>query len=235
MTDEELTRVLNALRYELGEEEEKDCTGPNRCPVCAALLVVFRSEVEAFYCLNALVSNKCPAYFAKDLGGARNGAALVSAVLKCVDYGLYQAIVEPDPISFEEIYVFPLLTSFFTCLPPLAEVLKVWDALFAVGPHYVVLLVVAHTLLYRDHIITKQGGGGGTALFSIQPRNLPKLQADVLLDTARQLTVPALLYDLITQHTFRTVTIPPDILQGDDDDDDRRRRRRPPDCSCSSA
>lgn len=81
------------------------------------------------------------------------------------------------------IYALPLILSLFACVPPLHELLRVWDVvgpppsmhscrpvqvltvtrwsmllfikLFAVGVHFVVVLAVAHTVLLREQLLQK--------------------------------------------------------------------------------
>ena len=37
--------------------------------------------------------------------------------------------------ELEALFAFPLLAAFFACAPPLSEVVRIWDALFALGAH----------------------------------------------------------------------------------------------------
>ncbi len=40
------------------------------------------------------------------------------------------------------------------CTPPLPEVLRLWDFLFAYGPHLNILCIVAQLMLIRNQILT---------------------------------------------------------------------------------
>ncbi|KAH8052797.1 hypothetical protein JL722_9931 [Aureococcus anophagefferens] len=56
------------------------------------------SELEAFWCLEALVAAKAPTYFTPNLGGAAAGACLVDRCLAVVDPELYARLTPPPPL-----------------------------------------------------------------------------------------------------------------------------------------
>ena len=71
--------------------------GPNRSSIAGVLLHALPSELEAFWCLEALVAAKAPTYFTPNLGGAAAGAALVDRCLAVVDPELYARLTPPPP------------------------------------------------------------------------------------------------------------------------------------------
>ncbi|KAJ8598386.1 hypothetical protein CTAYLR_002991 [Chrysophaeum taylorii] len=194
--DEQIARVLNALRHH--SDETTEISGANRCPVCATFLFVM-SELETFYSLLAL-RRRCPTYFATDLHGVCAGAQLVASCLAVVDKQLFdRLIINPNGDSklFEDLCAFPLLASFFSCAPPLKEVLALWDVLFAVGPHFAVFACLALCVSQRDRLLAARN-----PLTLLQQRNLPPLDARALAHKALDLVpaIPDPLYALVLQH-----------------------------------
>lgn len=199
---DQIVRVLNALRHHKNETSAA-ITGANRCPVCATLLFAMPSELEAFWTLDALASRHCPTYFSKDLHGARAGAALVFQCLKLVDPEV-AALVDPD--QFEQCCAFPLLASFFSCAPPLCEVVVVWDIAFAVGVHFFVVLCLALCVSMRSRLLAASSNGEAP-LALLQPRKLPPLDAKSLGCLALDLapSIPEPLFELVRAHPLKPI------------------------------
>ncbi|KAJ1462006.1 hypothetical protein M885DRAFT_557672 [Pelagophyceae sp. CCMP2097] len=233
VSDAAIARVLNALCHHIDggqhhidggqacAEELRDAAstfGANRCVLGATLLYAMPSELEAFWSLEAVVCRHCPQYFTPDLHGARLGAALAERCLGIVDAQLHRRIAEASDAAragadqsrgrkasaFSEFCAFPLLASFFACAPPLAEVVRIWDALFAGGAHLNVLICVAVAVSLRDELLAATSS---ELLLGLQPRRLPKLDARKLISIALELApvIPAPLYDLIVAHPFRRI------------------------------
>lgn len=198
--DEQMIRILNALRRLNGEVDD-DGHGPNRCPVCASFLYVMTSELEAFWSLHALATRYCPTYFACDLHGAHSGAVLVATCLQKLDLPLFEAIKDKGAPHLStktfEACIFPLLMSLFSCVKPLQQVVLIWDALFALGAHFAVLVCLARCISLRDKILQAKD-----PLLLFQPRNLPPLEASALITRAIAIApgIPHNLYDLVKQH-----------------------------------
>jgi len=55
-----------------------------------------------------------------------------------------------------EIFAFPIIMTLLASLKPLTEVLKVWDAIFAFGVHFNVVLYTTHLMLMRDKLLQEQ-------------------------------------------------------------------------------
>jgi len=98
---------------------------------------------------------------------------------------------------FEDLCAFPLLASFLTCAPPLNEVLRLWDLLFALGPHRIVILVTAIFLDRKDAVIH-----AADPLRLLQPRSLPKIDASSIVKRVMNILplIPPKLHDLIFRH-----------------------------------
>ena len=73
------------------------CGLVNGTSIAGVLLHALPSELEAFWCLEALVAAKAPTYFTPNLGGAAAGACLVDRCLAVVDPELYARLTPPPP------------------------------------------------------------------------------------------------------------------------------------------
>jgi cell cycle arrest protein BUB2 len=108
-------------------------------------------ELDAFTAFSALISKHCPRYVVSNLDGAHHGCSLVDRVLEAVDPELHQHI--NDKICRTEIFAFQFIITLLANMLPLHEVIKVWDAVFAFGVHFDVLMVSAHVMLLRDKLL----------------------------------------------------------------------------------
>lgn len=52
-----------------------------------------------------------------------------------------------------ELYAFPSVLTLCACTPPLPEVLRLWDFLFAYGPHLNIVCIAAQLVIHRDEIM----------------------------------------------------------------------------------
>ncbi|OWZ06022.1 hypothetical protein PHMEG_00021780, partial [Phytophthora megakarya] len=164
--EEKLVRLLNVFINELGsnpgEEKQEDgehARGGNLPSIryvqgmnvlCAPLLYVL-PEPDAYHTFCQLIVRHCPHYMAPQLKGVEKGCALVDKCLQTLDPDLYRHLSSRGISA--QIYALPLILSLFACVPPLHELLRVWDVLFAVGVHFVVVLAVAHTVLLREQLL----------------------------------------------------------------------------------
>ena len=155
-------------------QETTKAYGANRT-VIAAIFLTELSELETFWCLEVLARRHCPTYFSPTLHGAHTGAALVAACLKHLDSSYFA--------TFADRCAFPLTASFLACARPLAEVPKLWDLLFAMGPHFLIFIVVA---IFRSHQRL------GSAFVST---HLPDVSAAAVIPLA--LDIPAQLSDTL--------------------------------------
>ncbi|GLD96453.1 hypothetical protein PINS_up005136 [Pythium insidiosum] len=211
--EHKLVRLLNAFFNELHEDatEEEERTGAFEYiryvqginVLCAPLLYVM-PEAEAYFTFRHLILKHCPQYMAPRLGGVESGCILVDRCLEVIDPELYQHLSSRGITA--RIYALPLIISLFACVPPLQELLRVWDVLFAVGIHFVVVLAVAHTVLLRDQLLRKDMD----LMKILSSRFAPPLQSDQVVSVALQLLhrLPdTLLSEIsrVTHHPYQTV------------------------------
>lgn len=117
----------------------------------APFLYAARSETEAFVAFHALLTGHIPSYIQSTMAGVHHGLALVDKCLALVDPKLSEYLLSKGMKA--EIYAFPSVLTLCACTPPLPEVLRLWDFLFACGVGLNVLCVVAQVVLMRDSIL----------------------------------------------------------------------------------
>lgn len=120
--------------------------------LAAPFLYAARSEAEAFVAFYQLLTVECPGYIRGAMDGVHKGLALVDKVLAIIDPKLSMYLTTKNMSA--EIYAFPSVLTLCACTPPLPEVLKLWDFLFAYGPHLNILCIVAQLELIRNQILS---------------------------------------------------------------------------------
>ena len=119
--------------------------------LCGPFLYAARSEVEAFTGFEKLITQECPGYVRGSMEGVHKGVALVDQILNIVDPKLASHLLAHSMKA--EIFAFPSVLTFCACTPPLPEVLRLWDFLFAYGPHLNLLCIVSQLVLMRDQLL----------------------------------------------------------------------------------
>lgn len=119
--------------------------------MAAPFLYAAKSEVEAFAAFDRFITNECPGYVRGSMEGVHKGLALVDQILTIVDPKL--ALHMQSKGMMAEIYAFPSVLTLCACTPPLPEVLRLWDFLFAYGPHLNLLCIVSQLVLIRDQLL----------------------------------------------------------------------------------
>jgi len=119
--------------------------------LAAPFLYAARSEAEAFIGFHQLLTQELPGYIRGAMDGVHKGLALVDKVLAIVDPKLSLYLLSKSLSA--EIYAFPSVLTLCACTPPLPEVLRLWDFLFAYGPHINILCIVAQLVLIRTKIM----------------------------------------------------------------------------------
>lgn len=119
--------------------------------LAAPFLYAARSEAEAFIAFHRLLTKECPGYIRGAMDGVHRGLALVDKVLAIVDPKLHLYLVSKGLSA--EIYAFPSVLTLCACTPPLPEVLRLWDFLFAYGPHLNILCIVAQLIMMRTELL----------------------------------------------------------------------------------
>jgi cell cycle arrest protein BUB2 len=119
--------------------------------LAAPFLYAARSEAEAFVAFHQLLAKECPAYIRGAMDGVHRGLVLVDRVLGIVDTKLSLYLTSKGLSA--EIYAFPSVLTLCACTPPLPEVLRLWDFLFAYGPHLNILCIVAQLIMMRNELL----------------------------------------------------------------------------------
>ncbi|KAI5861833.1 TBC-domain-containing protein [Durotheca rogersii] len=163
--------------------------------LAAPFLYAARSEAEAFSAFYRLLTKECPGYIRGAMDGVHRGLALVDKVLAIVDPKLSHRLTSKGLSA--EIYAFPSVLTLCACTPPLPEVLKHWDFLFAYGPHLNIICIVAQLIMMRNELLS-----------SLSPnkllRSFPTLQAEVIKRTALAIIkmIPDDVYEEIVKHAL---------------------------------
>ncbi|KAF7545385.1 hypothetical protein G7Z17_g9204 [Cylindrodendrum hubeiense] len=139
--------------------------------LAAPFLYAARSEAEAFVAFHSLLTRECPGYIRGAMDGVHRGLALVDKVLAIVDPKLSLYLTAKGLSA--EIYAFPSVLTLCACTPPLPEVLRLWDFLFAYGPHLNIVCIVAQLTIMRSQIL--QSPSPNKVL-----RSFPQLNADLV-------------------------------------------------------
>lgn len=162
VTDASLTRLLNATAWRIHDEQTADppaafaqkytqstyLQGVN--VLSAPLLYASRSEAQAFALSNCLLTEHIPTYITPTMSGVHKGVDLIDRILSHMNPKLSTFLLSKSLPA--RIYAFPSVLTLCACTPPLPEVLKLWDFLFAFGVHLNVICVVAQLLLLKDKL-----------------------------------------------------------------------------------
>ncbi|CAG8957650.1 hypothetical protein HYFRA_00010517 [Hymenoscyphus fraxineus] len=120
--------------------------------LAAPFLYAARSEAEAFVAFHKFITIECPGYVRGAMDGVHKGLALVDKVLAIVDPKLSLYLIGKGMSA--EIYAFPSVLTLCACTPPLPQVLRLWDFLFAYGAHLNILCIVAQLVILRNSILS---------------------------------------------------------------------------------
>lgn len=120
--------------------------------LAAPFLYAARSEAEAFVAFHRFITVECPGYVRGAMDGVHKGLALVDKVLAIVDPKLSLYLIGKGMNA--ELYAFPSVLTHCACTPPLPEVLRLWDFLFAYGAHLNILCIVAQLVILRTSILS---------------------------------------------------------------------------------
>ncbi|RYO81380.1 hypothetical protein DL766_002815 [Monosporascus sp. MC13-8B] len=163
--------------------------------LAAPFLYAARSEAEAFVAFHRLLTRECPGYIRGAMDGVHRGLALVDKVLAIVDPKLSLYLTSKGLSA--EIYAFPSVLTLCACTPPLPEVLRLWDFLFAYGPHLNIPCIVAQLIMMRNELL---GSSSPNKLL----RSFPTLQADQIKRTALAIVkmIPDDVYAEIVTHAL---------------------------------
>ncbi|KAJ8660851.1 hypothetical protein O0I10_003495 [Lichtheimia ornata] len=163
--------------------------------VLAAPFLTVLPEMEAFYAFSRLLWHWCPLYVRSTLKGVHCGLKLVDMCLRTLDPELYGYLLGKGLSA--SMYAFPSVLTFSACTPPLSELLRLWDVMFAFGFHLNILFIISQLALVRDEIMA-------TSSPMKILRKLPSLKADAIipLALASHKKLPPNLFDLLVRHLY---------------------------------
>ncbi|TQS36100.1 hypothetical protein Golomagni_03459 [Golovinomyces magnicellulatus] len=161
--------------------------------LAAPFLYAARSEAEAFVIFHRFITLECPGYVRGTMDGVHRGLALVDEVLSIVDPKLSLYLTSKGMTA--ELYAFPSVLTFCACTPPLPEVLRLWDFLFAYGAHLNILCIVAQLVILRHSILVSPSP---TKIL----RSMPPLQSEIVKEVTLSLIrkIPDNIYADIVTH-----------------------------------
>ncbi|KAK2628151.1 hypothetical protein QTJ16_002797 [Diplocarpon rosae] len=161
--------------------------------LAAPFLYAARSEAEAFVAFHRFITNECPGYVRGAMDGVHKGLALVDKVLAIVDPKLSMYLIGKG--MHAELYAFPSVLTLCACTPPLPEVLRLWDFLFAYGAHLNILCIVAQLVILRTAILSSPSP---TKIL----RSFPPLKAETIKEVTLTLIkkIPDDVYAEIVSH-----------------------------------
>ncbi|RQM06973.1 hypothetical protein DH86_00000110, partial [Scytalidium sp. 3C] len=161
--------------------------------LAAPFLYAARSEAEAFVAFHCFITNEVPGYVRGAMDGVHKGLALVDKVLAIVDPKLSLYLIGKGMNA--ELYAFPSVLTLCACTPPLPEVLRLWDFLFAYGAHLNILCIVAQLVMLRETILSSPSP---TKVL----RSFPPLQAETIKQVTLTLIkmIPDDIYAEIVAH-----------------------------------
>jgi len=152
-----------------------------------------------FFSFSQLVKLYCPLYFNAGIEGAYAGLKLVDEILKVVDPELYSYLLSKNLKA--EVYAMPPVLSFSASTPPLDELLRLWDFLFAFGVHLNIISVVAQIVCMREELLASDKPNQ-----LLLYRTLPPLDANLIITVAVQLVrqLPEELYQQLVVHPVQS-------------------------------
>lgn len=148
--EEDMIRVLNAIAVDFGYVQ-----GMN---VLLGPFLYIMPELDSFFCLNTLLAQHCPKYVSKNIDGIHRACALFDQLLEILDPELRAHIMSKLPSL--SVFSMPYIMTLFANMQPLSEVLKLWDAIFAFGIHFVLFLLASHLMLMRDNLLLQHKSYG---------------------------------------------------------------------------
>lgn len=110
-----------------------------------------KGEIEAYAIFERLICKEVPGYFRGTLDGVHKGCELVGEILAVCDPKLAAYFAEKNWAP--GVYAFQHVLTLCASTPPLPEVLKLWDFLFASGPHMNLVCIVAQLVLIREQLL----------------------------------------------------------------------------------
>ena len=167
----------------------------------APLLYASRSEAQSYALLTCLLTVHIPIYLTPSLSGVHTGLALVDKVLSIINPTLSTHLLVTHNLP-AKIYAFPSVLTLCACTPPLPEVLKLWDFLFAFGTGLNVVAIVAQLLLLKDRLMAPDASPGKIL------RSFPPLDAKKVVEVSVWISgqLPEDVYEEVIRHGYAVPT-----------------------------
>ncbi|ORX62584.1 rab domain-containing cell division control protein, partial [Hesseltinella vesiculosa] len=187
VTEDMLIRVLNAFIWLKTSFPSGGITYVQGMNVLVAPFLMTMPEMDAFYAFSNFIWKFCPLYVQPNLKG------LLDRCLKILDPQLYYSLLNKGLSA--NMYALPSMLTFCACTPPLDELFKLWDAMFAFGIHLNILFIIAQLALIRSDLLS-----------SSSPmkllRKFPNLEAASIVKITRSCikNLPPELYDQLVRH-----------------------------------
>lgn len=178
-----LLRVLHAASTDHGYVQ-----GMN---VLLGPFLLVMPELDSYYCFHSLISRHIPRYVSKNLEGVHTGSVLTSKLLAVLDPALHKHIL----LKLHDVSVFSVrfILTLLANVKPLGQVTRLWDATFAFGAHFNLLVFVSYLMLLRDKLLAEASSYGVSCV--IQQGTL---DSDLLVKVALSL-VPFVPKDLFAE------------------------------------
>lgn len=163
--------------------------------IAAPFLYTCKTEPQAYALFETFLARDCPLYIRPTLEGVHTGLMLIDRCLAIIDPVLYDSL--RSKFLSAELYAFASVLTFSACTPPLAEVLVIWDFLFAYGPHLNILFVIAQLTLIRGQLLESKSP------ISLL-RSFPPLRGKEIIKLGISFValLPKGLYDLLKRHPY---------------------------------
>ncbi|KAL0222132.1 hypothetical protein RCL1_001986 [Eukaryota sp. TZLM3-RCL] len=123
----------------------------------ASVLVAVLPESAAFYALEALFSNFISSFLFQNFNGVYSAISLVDRVLEFFDSNLYNHLRKSNCDS--TLWCFPLVLTLLSIIPPLSEVIKLFDFFLAFrpcGPVIAILAIVSIVISNRELLLNSR-------------------------------------------------------------------------------
>mmetsp|Transcript_4032 Transcript_4032/g.5901 ORF Transcript_4032/g.5901 Transcript_4032/m.5901 type:complete len:325 (+) Transcript_4032:37-1011(+) len=177
VSEEKIVRVLNAFVHSFENEEFTYVQGMN--VICGVFLYVM-PELDAFCCFHVLVTKHFSNYMSKNLDGVSEGCALVKQCLNVIDPELSNFLCSKLGAQ-PRVFAFAPVMTLCACIPPLEEILKIWDVYLAAGVHLNIVVFASYLILHRDDLMDSIGDG---RKFLLTGRDFAPLNAEQILSVA---------------------------------------------------
>ncbi|KAH3899773.1 Bub2p SCDLUD_004061 [Saccharomycodes ludwigii] len=190
------------------EREERLSTYVQGMNVLLAPLLYISNGLEpmAFQLFNKLCRYHIPTYLDRNLTGVYKGCQLVEICLFIIDPTLSK-FLRQEHLLTAEIYGVPSILTLSACTPPLHQVIKLWDFMFAYGFHMNLLFIVAQLVLIRTELLNNPSPINFL-------NNLPPFNAEdvIRLGVGFLAKIPDDIYELLVTHLYNYDVAIPNML-----------------------